>query len=230
MFSRYDQGMNTHPETPAPSARPETHDPHHDPRPWQDCTREDIRAGDLKETAMTEATPATTEPLARTLLRVPEGHGAPHHDASRIKAGDYVMEVGRGGVIRAGRAHHQDEEGNWQAEGGRYITWAALRADRPDAVTVWPAPTPPAEEVEWEPQFGDIITDIRYGAAGRLDRLVNAGAAGWADEAGHFWYLTDFTACTLPDGTRIRRGARAYRDGDRPDGTPRFIKVREGEK
>lgn len=180
----------------------------------KDCWRRYARAA--LTAALAVAHPA--EPLARTLLAVPKGHGAPHHDAGRIKADDYVAQVDKSGSIRAGIAHHQDEDGDWQTEKDVCITLAVWRADRPDALTVWPAPTPPAVEVEWEPQFGDIITDIRYGAAGRLDRLVNAGAVGWADEAGHFWYLTDFTAFTLPDGTRVRR------DGEHANGEPRFVR------
>ena len=52
-------------------------------------------------------TPA--EPLARTLLRVPEGHGAPHHDAGRIKAGDYVLQVYESGTIRAALNGENDD-------------------------------------------------------------------------------------------------------------------------
>lgn len=78
--------------------------------------------------------------------------------------------------------------------------------------------------MKWEPQFGDIITDARYGTVGKIDRLVYAGRAGWVDEARHSWCLAVFTAFTFPDGTRARR------DGDHEDGRPRFVKVREGEK
>lgn len=57
MILRYDQGMNTHPETPAPTALavdacPETPDPHHDSRPWQDCIRKGIRKDDLVESQL----------------------------------------------------------------------------------------------------------------------------------------------------------------------------------
>ena len=242
-------------------------DPRHDPRPWQDCTRADIRQGDLveklargvvrfgvahrqdengdwytkdgmvltngdrwplrripahtdeKETTMTEdTTPA--EPLARTLLAVPEGHGAPHHDAARIKAGDYVVQVDKDGTLRGGHAHRQDVDGDWMAEGQTAVTWAALRADRPDAITVWPAPTPPAVEVEM-PSEPCVLTDVQ------LREALAAGVALWTglevvvtgfNGRAVVHPISDITAATLPDGTRARR------DGDR------FVKVREGEK
>lgn len=50
-------------------------DPHHDPRPWQDCTRKDIREGDLMEAQVSD------------LLR---GGVAHHQDA----AGDWWTEGG----------------------------------------------------------------------------------------------------------------------------------------
>ena len=179
-------------------------DPHHDPRPWQDCTRADIREGDLVErpclgvvrvgvahhqdedgdwrarngwvltcgdrwplrriparttekgTPLTVNT-TTAEPLARTLLAVPEGYGAPHHDPGQIKADDYVMQVDESGFTRAGIAHRQDEDGDWRSKDGRLITNVARRADRPDALTVWPAPTPPAEEVKMPTTDGAVI-------------------------------------------------------------------------
>ena len=112
----------------------------------QDATVYAMRAAFDAGRAHEHPTPA--EPLARTLLRVPEGHGAPHHDAGRIKAGDYVMQMDKGGYLRAGRAHRQDVDGDWRAKNGDIITWAVRRADRPDAITVWPAPTPPAVEVQ----------------------------------------------------------------------------------
>lgn len=81
------------------------------------------------------------EPLARTLLGVPEGHGAPHHDADQIRPGDFVVEVDEDGRIRGGIAHYQGADGDWRTKGGWFITYATRRADRPDALTIWPAPT-----------------------------------------------------------------------------------------
>lgn len=249
-------------------------DPYHDPRPWQDCTRKNIREGDLvaarsvdilfvgvahyqdergdwftaehnrltddanwdyrripaptpeKEITMTKTTtPAvSSEPLARTLLGVPEGHGAPHHDGDKIRPGDFVLQVDESGFIRAGIAHHQNEDGRWYTQNGLCITWPVERADRPDALTIWPAPTPPAEEVELPGEFGAVITDVEadFGETTRLDRMV------WT---GRHWTYRDYStvpeflaAFTLPDGTRARR------DGEREDGRPRFVKVREEEK
>lgn len=172
------------------------------------------------------AVAAPAEPSARTILAVPEGYGAPHHDADRIKAEDYVAQVDDSDFIRAGIAHHQDEAGDWMTEDGVCITWARVRAARPDALTVWPAPTPPAEEVHWEPQFGDIITDVRIDGAIEdyvAPRLVYV-AGSWFDDTEDGWTMENIAAATLPDGTRVRR------DGDRPDGTPRFVKVQEEEK
>lgn len=162
------------------------------------------------------------EPLARTLLAVPEGHGAPHHDAARIKAGDYVVQVDKDGTIRGGRAHRQDRDGDWMNEDGWNVSWAARRADRPDALTVWPAPTPPAEEVELPAKHPAHLTDVE-------DEDGNVFAYMALDRSG-YWVGVDqdgelrvrgahrLPALTLPDGTRARR------DGDR------FVKVREGEK
>ena len=33
-----------------------------------------------------------------------------------------------------------DKEQQWVTEDGMILTWVARRADRPDALTVWPAP------------------------------------------------------------------------------------------
>ena len=253
-------------------------DPHHDPRPWQDCTRKDIRKGDLvearrgdslivgvahdqnghgdwwaedgwhltwddrwplrripasapeKDAPMTETTPAVvpSEPLARTLLGVPDTHGAPHHDADRIKQDDFVADVDKDGTIRSGLAHHQDGDGDWENKDRFIVTYAARRADRPDAITVWPAPTPPAEEITLPTEHPAHLTDVETEYCARCAYMALDRDGDWCgvDRQGVLrdWVPRDITAFTLPDGTRARR------DGEHADGTPRFVKVREEEK
>ena len=91
-----------------------------------------------------------------------------------------------------------------------------------------PAPTPPAEEVELPGEFGDVILNPRWGTRSYA-RAVHLGEGVWAAEvtpgADVYTHLArDLRSATLPDGTRARRA------GDHEDGTPRFVKVREGEK
>jgi hypothetical protein len=167
------------------------------------------------------ATPA--EPLARTLLSVPEGHGAPHHDADQIRPDDFVMQVDTDGYVRAGRAHERDWDGDWLDENGRRIASSAGRADRPDALAIWPAPAPPAEEVELPTAHPAHLTDVEDvgGNVCAYMALDNAGDWCGVSTEGRFhdWSPQDLVAFTLPDGTRARR------DGERKDGTPRFVKV-----
>ena len=170
-----------------------------------------------------EITPA--EPLARTILAVPEGYGAPHHDAKEIKPDDFVLQVDRDGHIRAGKVHYRDASDDWHTENDDIVTWAECRADRPDAVTVWPALTPPAVEVEMPTEFGVVITDPRWGGWSYA-RAVHLGEGVWAAEITpganvHTHLLRDLISATLPDGTRARR------DGEHADGTPRFVKTQE---
>lgn len=169
------------------------------------------------------ANPATAEPLARTLLAVPEGHGAPHHDVGRIKPDDIVLQIDEDGTIRGGRAHRQDEKGDWQTEARGYITWGAWRADRPDAITVWPAPTPPAEGVELPSEHPAHITDVEIdgGHVCAYMALDNSGDWCGVSTQGRLWACGphELAAFTLPDGTRARR------DGDHPDRKPRFVKA-----
>lgn len=177
---------------------------------------------------LSAALAVSAEPLARTLLGVPEGYGAPHHDAGRIKPGDFVMQVDWDGYTRAGIAHHQDGDGDWCTENSVSITWAASRADRPDALTVWPAPTPPAEEVELSDEFGAVILNPRWGVRS-YTRAVHLGEGVWAAEitpgAQVYTHLVrDLRSATLPDGTRARR------DGEHANGEPRFVKVQESDQ
>ena len=176
-------------------------------------------------TANWEPVAAPAEPLARTLLAVPEGHGAPHHDAGKIKAEDYVLQVDKGGFIRAGIAHRQDQDGDWRTAGGRLITNAARRADRPDALTVWPAPTPPAVEVEMPSEHPAHLRDVEGWDGERFAYMALDGGGHWCgvdqDGVARVWPLRWIAAATLPDGTRARRA------GERPDGGPRFVKTQE---
>lgn len=171
---------------------------------------------------------AGAEPLARTLLDVPEGYGAPHHDADRIKPGDYVAQVDDSDFIRAGIAHRRDEAGDWMTEGGVYITWAAVRAAHPDALTVWPAPTPPAVEVEMPTMHPAHLRDVEGWDGERFAYMALNADGRWCgvdqDGVARVWPLRWIAAVTLPDGTRARR------DGERPDGEPRFVKTQEEEK
>lgn len=149
-------------------------DPHHDPRPWQDCIREDIREGDLVERRFLDA-------------------------------------------VYVGVAHHQDEDGDWWTEKDWRITygdqWTLRRI---------PALVPPAEEVEPPTEFGAVIRDVEVEGGNMGTRMVCDG--GGYCIAGRRFLMRQITAFTLPDGTRARR------DGEHEDGTPRFVKVREGEK
>ena len=167
-----------------------------------------------------ETTPA--EPLARTLLAVPDGYGAPHHDADRIKAEDFAMQVDRDGFfIRAGIAHRQDQDGDWRDAGGRVITNAAWRADRPDAVTVWPAPTPPAEEVQL-PGEPRRLTDVALSGGEKI------AEAAWTGAVLLYARHPLATNLVVAPADQIEQwtldGTRARRDGEREDGTLRFVK------
>lgn len=155
-------------------------DPRYDTRPWQDCTRKDIREGDLVE---------------RSLL-------------------DLLM---------TGVAHHQDSDGDWRTEDDFLLTagdrWPLRRiSDR----------TPPAIEVELPSEHPAHITDVEDvdGDVCAYMALDNDGDWCGVSEQGRFrdWRPHDLAAFTLPDGTRARR------DGKYADGTPRFVKVQEGEK
>ncbi len=86
--------------------------------------------------------------------------------------------------------------------------------------------TPPAEEVDLGAfEFGDKVTNalIPEIAAGH-QTLLYLGSETWARHGARVCQTTHIAAFTLPDGTRARR------DGEHADGTPRFVKVREGEK
>ena len=174
----------------------------------------------VQAAALAVATPA--EPLARTLLAVPDGYGAPHHDADRIKAEDFAMQVDRDGFfIRAGIAHRQDQDGDWQAKDGRLITWAAARAARPDAVTVWPAPTPPPEEVQL-PGEPRRLTDVALSGGEKI------AEAAWTGAVLLYARHPLATNLVVAPADQIEQwtldGTRARRDGERPDGEPRFVK------
>ena len=182
--------------------------------------RRDVR--NVLSAALAVAAPA--EPLARTLLGVPEDHGAPHHDASRIKADDYVAQMDDDGFIRAGRAHHQDKDGDWRTEDDWLVTWADRCADRPDAVTVWPAPTPPAEEVEL-PGEPRRLTDVVLSGGEKI------AEAAWTGAVLLYARHPLATSLVVAPADQIEQwtldGTRARRDGERPDGEPRFVKVQE---
>ena len=188
--------------------------------------RRDVR--NVLSAALAVATPA--EPLARTILAVPDGYGAPHHDADRIKAEDFVLQVDRDGHIRAGKVHYRDASDDWHTENDDIVTWAECRADRPDAVTVWPALTPPAVEVEIPGEDGAILLGVEAldpatDDVHRSNKTVYLdgrwfGIDSHTGEEIRIW-PTWITAFTLPDGTRARR------DGEHANGEPRFAKEEE---
>lgn len=184
----------------------------------------------LEAAIATAPTPAaaSSEPLARTLFCVPEDHDAPHHDVDQIRPGDFVWQMDWSGVVRAGIAHRQDRAGDWEAENGYLITWASRRADRPDAITVWPAPTPPAEEVELPGKHPAHITDVETDGGHACAYMALDLDGDWCGVSTTGLFLDrrpqDLAAFTLPDGTRVRR------DGEHEDGTPRFIQAQEEEK
>ena len=150
---------------------------------------------------------------------------APLNEGDPLHVGDEVRQDWYG-VTRGGIVGRVDGNGDpWTAEGG-YIgpilggTWYVRRRI--------PAPTPPAVEVELPTEFGAVILNPRWGVRS-YTRAVHLGEGVWAAEvtpgADVYTHLArDLRSATLPDGTRARRA------GDHEDGTPRFVKVREGEK
>ena len=189
----------------------------------QDATLYAMRAAFDAGREHERTTPAAAEPLARTLLGVPAGHGAPHHDVKEIKAEDYVLQVDRDGFIRAGKAHCQAADGDWHDENGGIVTWAARRADRPDALTVWPAPTPPAEGVDLPSEHPAHITDVETDDGHGCAYMALDHSGDWCGVSTTGLFLDrrphDLAAFTLSDGTRARR------DGEHEDGKPRFVKA-----
>lgn len=194
----------------------------------RDSWRDQARAA--LEVALAVATPAmSSEPSARDFFGVPDTHGAPHHNVKAIRAGDFVVQVDKDGSIRAGIAYHQDTFGEWRSNDSRYLIWVNdASADRPDAVTVWPAPTPPAVEVEMPGKHPAHITDVGSTRGDVYSYMALDRHGDWCgvNSHGEFGALAPrhLAAFTLPDGTRARR------NGEHADGAPRFIKVREGEE
>lgn len=158
-------------------------------------------------------------------------HADPHHDPrpwqdctrEDIRKDDMV-ETQVGDRLRISVAHHQDEYGNWYTKLGYPLSyddnWPLRRI---------PAPTPPAEEVELPGEHPAHLLDVE-GEDGDVCAYMALDRHGdWrgVDQDGvpRGWIWEDIAACTIPeDGTRARR------DGDRPDGEPRFVKAQEGEK
>lgn len=131
-----------------------------------------------REDALTQS---PDELSVRTILGVPDTYGAPNHDANSIRAGDFVVQVDKDRRVRGGIAHSQDRDGDWYDEIGRSLTWACVRADRPDAVTVWSAP---AEVAELPTEDGAVIVP----ADGHEYIQTNEGIANALVHLGGKWY------------------------------------------
>ena len=91
-----------------------------------------------------------------------------------------------------------------------------------------PAPTPPAGEVDLPDEHPAHITDVETDGGHVCAYMALDNSGDWCGVSTTGLFLDrrpqDLAAFTLPDGTRARRA------GDHEDGTPRFVKVREGEK
>ena len=84
---------------------------------------------------------------------------------------------------------------------------------------------PPAEEVDLPTEFGASIRDVKvHGGEVNIGHKISVcGGTAWVDDQGGLIPANYLTAFTLPDGTRARR------DGEHEDGTPRFVKVEDGQ-
>lgn len=97
----------------------------------------------------------------------------------------------------------------------------------PAEITVWPAPAPPAVEVELEtkhPAHLTNVTDVDRDTCAYMS-LDRQGNWRGVDQDGnvHAWHPAGIISATHPVHGPIRR------DGDRPDCEPRFVTVTDAE-
>lgn len=158
------------------------------------------------------------------LLRAAFDAGREHERATPAEITDEMVDAG---------ASYAWETANPGNLGWNSLTQRHKEGCRRDARAVLTAalaaPTPPAEEVALPGELPAHITDVVEADGG--DHIAHAALnadGDWCgvDQDGYLHTLTpgQITAFTLPDGTR------ACRDGEREDGTPRFVECGEGEK